>query len=59
MGAGPGCSSIAYGFAEELGPFFVNPGGKTLRLNPNAGNKRKFIFLITSRMKIFQRVDNV
>ena len=39
-GAGPGCSSIAYGFGEELGPFFINPGGQTLRLNPNAGNRR-------------------
>jgi serine carboxypeptidase-like clade 2 len=45
---GPGCSSIAYGFGEELGPFFINPGGKTLRLNPNAGNKLANIVFVES-----------
>lgn len=39
MDAGPGCSSMAYGFAEEIGPFFINPGGQTLRRNPYAANK--------------------
>ena len=49
---GPGCSSIAYGFAEELGPFFVNPGGKTLRLNHNAANKGiMWIFLSLLHMQ--------
>lgn len=45
---GPGCSSIAYGFGEELGPFFINPGGKTLRLNPHAGNKVANIVFVES-----------
>ncbi|KAG0630179.1 hypothetical protein M758_1G160000 [Ceratodon purpureus] len=45
---GPGCSSIAYGFAEELGPFFVNPGGKTLRLNHNAANKVANVVFVES-----------
>lgn len=45
---GPGCSSIAYGFGEELGPFFINPGGKTLRLNPYAGNKLANVLFVES-----------
>ena len=39
LNGGPGCSSIAYGAAEEIGPFHVNSGGKTLYLNPYAWNK--------------------
>ena len=42
---GPGCSSIAYGLAEEVGPFHVNPDGKSLYLNPyswNQGKKERF-----------------
>lgn len=46
--AGPGCSSIAYGFGEELGPFFINKGGETLRLNPNSGNKVANIVFVES-----------
>lgn len=38
LNGGPGCSSIAYGASEEVGPFRVNPDGKTLRLNPYAWN---------------------
>ncbi|XP_065871948.1 serine carboxypeptidase-like 27 [Euphorbia lathyris] len=37
LNGGPGCSSIAYGASEEIGPFRVN--GKTLYLNPYAWNK--------------------
>lgn len=36
---GPGCSSIAYGMAEELGPFHIEKDGKTLYLNPYAWNQ--------------------
>lgn len=39
LNGGPGCSSIAYGASEEVGPFRVNPDGKSLRLNPYAWNK--------------------
>ncbi|KAG0600600.1 hypothetical protein M758_11G046400 [Ceratodon purpureus] len=45
---GPGCSSIAWGFGEELGPFFINPGGKDLRLNPNAGNRVANVLFVES-----------
>ncbi|KAA3464092.1 serine carboxypeptidase-like 27 isoform X1 [Gossypium australe] len=33
LNGGPGCSSIAYGAAEEIGPFRIRPDGKTLYLN--------------------------
>lgn len=37
---GPGCSSVAYGAAEEIGPFRIKPDGKTLYLNSYAWNNR-------------------
>ncbi|ONK68957.1 uncharacterized protein A4U43_C05F17800 [Asparagus officinalis] len=36
---GPGCSAIAYGMAEEVGPFHVKPDGKSLYLNPYSWNQ--------------------
>lgn len=38
LNGGPGCSSIAYGAAEEIGPFRIHPDGKALYLNPYAWN---------------------
>ncbi|CAD5184059.1 unnamed protein product [Musa acuminata subsp. malaccensis] len=38
LNGGPGCSSIAYGASEELGPFRIDSDGKTLYLNPYAWN---------------------
>lgn len=45
---GPGCSSIAYGLAEEVGPFRVNADGKSLYSNPyswNQGTKDTHFYL--------------
>lgn len=39
---GPGCSSLAYGAFQELGPFRVNSDGKTLHKNKFAWNHGKF-----------------
>ncbi|XP_057430957.1 serine carboxypeptidase II-2-like [Lotus japonicus] len=39
LNGGPGCSSIAYGEAEEIGPFHIKPDGKTLYLNPYSWNQ--------------------
>jgi hypothetical protein len=37
---GPGCSSIGFGAAEELGPFFPqNSSQPKLKLNPYSWNK--------------------
>lgn len=44
MRIGPGCSSLAYGAFQELGPFRVNSDGKTLHINNFAWNHgKKFI----------------
>ncbi|KAL6011073.1 hypothetical protein ACLOJK_001517 [Asimina triloba] len=39
LNGGPGCSSVAYGAAEEIGPFHINPDAQTLYSNPYAWNK--------------------
>ncbi|XP_068339232.1 serine carboxypeptidase II-2 [Pyrus communis] len=39
LNGGPGCSSIAYGMAEEIGPFHIEADGKTLYLNPYSWNQ--------------------
>jgi serine carboxypeptidase-like clade 2 len=38
MHAGPGCSSVAYGASEEIGPFRINRTGVSLYLNKYAWN---------------------
>ncbi|PNX85800.1 serine carboxypeptidase II-2 [Trifolium pratense] len=43
LNGGPGCSSIAYGQAEEFGPFHINSNG-TLYLNPYSWNQGEFFF---------------
>lgn len=39
LNGGPGCSSVAYGAAEEIGPLHINSDGKTLFINPYSWNK--------------------
>ncbi|CAO2817366.1 unnamed protein product [Amaranthus hypochondriacus] len=38
LNGGPGCSSLAYGAMEEIGPFRVKSDGKTLYRNKNSWN---------------------
>lgn len=57
LNGGPGCSSVAYGASEEVGPFRVLPDGETLTLTPyawNKGNAKKPLQLKSDRkLKIF------
>uniref|UniRef100_A0A1D1ZBJ3 Carboxypeptidase n=1 Tax=Anthurium amnicola TaxID=1678845 RepID=A0A1D1ZBJ3_9ARAE len=39
LNGGPGCSSVAYGAAQELGPFLKRTSGPNLTVNPYAWNK--------------------
>ncbi|KAK7283555.1 hypothetical protein RIF29_13142 [Crotalaria pallida] len=48
LNGGPGCSSIAYGEAEEIGPFHINPDGKTLYLNTYSWNQVANILFVES-----------
>ncbi|KAL6980384.1 Serine carboxypeptidase-like 27 [Sarracenia purpurea var. burkii] len=48
LNGGPGCSSIAYGAAEEIGPFRIRPDGNTLYLNPYAWNNLANLLFLES-----------
>ncbi|XP_048232099.1 serine carboxypeptidase-like 27 [Ricinus communis] len=48
LNGGPGCSSVAYGAAEEIGPFRIKPDGKTLYFNPYAWNKLANLLFLES-----------
>nr|TKW33547.1 hypothetical protein SEVIR_2G244200v2 [Setaria viridis] len=48
LNGGPGCSSLGAGAMRELGPFRVNPDGKTLRRNRHAWNNVANVIFLES-----------
>ncbi|KAF7806538.1 serine carboxypeptidase 24 [Senna tora] len=44
----PGCSSVAYGASEEIGPFRINKTGSSLYLNKYAWNREANILFLES-----------
>lgn len=48
LNGGPGCSSIAFGASEEIGPFRIRPDGKTLYSNPYAWNNLANLLFLES-----------
>ncbi|XP_052192670.1 serine carboxypeptidase-like 40 isoform X2 [Diospyros lotus] len=48
LNGGPGCSSLAYGAMQELGPFRVNSDGKTLYRNRFAWNHAANVLFLES-----------
>ncbi|KAL6221416.1 hypothetical protein ACLB2K_009167 [Fragaria x ananassa] len=45
---GPGCSSVAYGASEEIGPFRINRTGSSLYLNKYSWNREANILFLES-----------
>lgn len=49
LNGGPGCSSVGYGEAEEVGPFFPQKDGKPkLKLNKHAWNRAANLLFVES-----------
>lgn len=59
LSIGPGCSSVAFGEAEEIGPFHIKADGKTLYLNQyswNQGNEIICAVYVGERAMIQKRL---
>ncbi|TYI72064.1 hypothetical protein E1A91_D07G033300v1 [Gossypium mustelinum] len=48
LNGGPGCSSVAYGASEEIGPFRINKTGSSLYLNKYSWNMEANILFLES-----------
>ncbi|KAJ0965836.1 hypothetical protein J5N97_026974 [Dioscorea zingiberensis] len=48
LNGGPGCSSVAYGASEEIGPFRINRTGSSLYLNRYSWNREANLLFLES-----------
>lgn len=48
LNGGPGCSSVAYGASEEIGPFRINRNGSSLYLNKYSWSREANILFLES-----------
>ncbi|XP_065849242.1 serine carboxypeptidase 24-like [Euphorbia lathyris] len=48
LNGGPGCSSVAYGASEEIGPYRINKTGSSLYLNKHSWNTEANILFLES-----------
>ncbi|KAI5070293.1 hypothetical protein GOP47_0014636 [Adiantum capillus-veneris] len=48
LNGGPGCSSVGYGAAEEIGPFRVNSDGASVSFNKHAWNMETNVLFVES-----------
>ncbi|KAF7147596.1 hypothetical protein RHSIM_Rhsim03G0257500 [Rhododendron simsii] len=48
LNGGPGCSSVAYGASEEIGPFRINKTGSSLYLNQYSWNREANLLFLES-----------
>ncbi|XP_076885505.1 serine carboxypeptidase II-2-like isoform X2 [Bidens hawaiensis] len=58
LNGGPGCSSIAFGMAEEVGPFHVNEDGKSVYLNPYSWNTVANLLFVDSPVGVGYSYSN-
>jgi serine carboxypeptidase-like clade 2 len=58
LNGGPGCSSVAYGEAEEIGPFHIKADGKTLYLNQYSWNQAANILFLDAPVGVGYSYSN-
>ncbi|KAJ4792645.1 Carboxypeptidase [Rhynchospora pubera] len=58
LNGGPGCSSVAYGVAEEVGPFHINRDGKSVYLNPHSWNQVANMLFVDSPVGVGYSYSN-
>ncbi|XP_031120819.1 serine carboxypeptidase II-2 isoform X2 [Ipomoea triloba] len=58
LNGGPGCSSIAFGLGEEVGPFHVEKDGKTLYWNPYSWNLAANLLFVDSPVGVGYSYSN-
>uniref|UniRef100_A0A1J3DWR5 Carboxypeptidase n=1 Tax=Noccaea caerulescens TaxID=107243 RepID=A0A1J3DWR5_NOCCA len=58
LNGGPGCSSVAFGEAEEIGPFHIKADGKTLYLNQYSWNQAANILFLDAPVGVGYSYSN-